>query len=102
MKKIDNTYTIEDCGCYVDGAEGIYATDRVVEFARAHGAVIEHDKDCQHYETCFDSEFAGCEFAGDYEDEADTYMNDHHPVDGAFWGRNENGDWGLWSVEDED
>lgn len=94
-----NIYTADHAGCYVDGSRGIYSTDAIVDFARHRGAVIDHDPACtdNHADTCHDSEFAGCEWAGDYEREADEYMNQTYPVDGHFWGRNENGDWGLWS-----
>ena len=98
---IEQVYTLDDCGCYVDSAWGIYATDKVVEIAREHGADIKHDADCEHVETCFPSEFAGCECSGDYEDEADNYMNEYYGVDGAYWGRNENGDWGLWTIDED-
>ncbi len=96
-------YSLADCGCYVDGAKGIYVTDDVVAFARDHGAEIVHDDDgnCVHDETCFKSEFGGCEFSGEYEDEANEYMEATYGVDGASWGRNEQGDWGLWAHEDE-
>lgn len=33
------------------------------------------------------------------EDEATEFMNDKFPVDGAYWGRSEGGDWGLWADE---
>lgn len=102
-KTTDSTkYTIEDCGCYVDGARGIYAIDEIVSIAESHGGRV-HDCDMQghdHGETCFESRFAGCEFAGDVEYGCDDYMNTHFGVDGAYWGRNENGDWGLWEIDD--
>jgi len=97
-----NPYTATDSGCYVDNARGIYATDAIIEFANDHGANITHATDCcTPFETCDPSEFAGCEWIGDYEDRADEWMNDHYHVDGCFWGR-QDGDWGLWSFEDED
>jgi hypothetical protein len=46
------------------------------------------------------STYADCDFGGEIEDECDTYMNDKHGVDGAFWGRSEAGDWGLWECEE--
>jgi hypothetical protein len=103
-----NPYTPADAGCYVDGARGIYSTDAIVDFARDHGATIEHDIDgtsrylesCDHAETCFDSEFAGCEFNNEFEDAATDWMNDHFPVNGHYWGRAETGDWGLWPIEE--
>ena len=89
-------YTTKDIGCYVDSANGIYATDSIVDFAREHGAKITHDEYCLHEKTYFTSEFAGCDSIGDYEDDADNFMNNKFQVTGAWWGRNENGDWGLW------
>lgn len=88
-------------GCYVDGHHGIYATDAIVDFARAHGATITRDCDCDHDLSCHESEFASCEYASEYEDEANTYMEEHCPVPGAHWGRNDSGDWGLWDEEGE-
>jgi hypothetical protein len=32
----------------------------------------------------------------DWQAEAEEYMNAEFPVEGAYWGRNKNGDWGLW------
>jgi len=40
----------------------------------------------------FGVEHLGCEFAYEYEDEADEYMNEHYGVKGAYWG--------LWKTED--
>jgi hypothetical protein len=99
----ENLYTAEDVGCYVDGARGIYAIDAIVEFAESHGMA---DQTCDtsnhtHEETHDDSRFAGCEFAGEIEDEIDDFMNTTYPVNGAYWGRNENSDWGLWTIENE-
>lgn len=90
-----------ELGPYVDSALGIYMTDAIVGFARAHGATIQHAPGCDHADTAFSSEFGGCPWVGEYEDLADAYMTDHHPVEGAYWGRSEIGDWGLWPVEEE-
>jgi hypothetical protein len=95
-----NPYTRQDVGCYVDGARGIYSTDAIVECARNHGATIIHEcKAEDHSDTCFESEFAGCEFANDYEDEANEFMEDRFPVEGCYWGRNDTADWGLWPID---
>jgi hypothetical protein len=94
-------YTLEDVGCYVDGARGIYATDAIQEFAEAHGMEQIECKGHKHAETCFSSRFAGCEFAGEIEDEADFYMNENYGVEGCYWGRSEGGDWGLWPIEED-
>ncbi len=94
-------YTIADVGCYVDGSRGIYAVDRIVEIAIEHGmAEPEPCSDHEHAATGDASDYAGCEFAGEIEDECDEHMNAHHAVDGALWG-SEQGDWGLWPVEEE-
>lgn len=79
-------YTMKDCGCYVDSARGWYATDAIVAFAESHGLekVDWTNEELAYYEV---------------EDEATDYMNEHYAVDGAYWGRNENGDWGLWDEE---
>lgn len=102
MNKKENPYSASDAGCYVDSHAGIYATDEIVGIARDHGAEIAHPEACKrkHAETWSGSEFAGCEFFGEYEDDADAFMNENFSVDGYYWGRNECGDWGLWLEED--
>jgi len=92
-------YTLVDIGCYVDEACGLYSIDAIVTFARNHGAVIVScEDDHVHEDTALASEFAGCEFSNEVEDEANEYMNNTYPVEGAYWCRNENGDWGLWPI----
>ena len=88
------TYTTEDAGCYVDGARGVYAIDKIEDVAREHGYKLPQDIADQAFVTLSDYEFAG-----ELEDEIDKYMNGKYGVDGAFWGRNESGDWGLWLNE---
>lgn len=86
-----------DAGCYVDGAQGIYAIDRIVEIAKAHG-----------FEAICPACDAGdptnveehCDHSNELENECDAYMNEYFPVDGRYWGRNDNGDWGLWPIDD--
>lgn len=89
-------YTLDDIGCYVDGAHGIHAIDTIVCIAEDHGMPIP-----EPWCACGDhpNEYAGCEYVDELEDECDEYMNDHHGVDGAHWGRSEQGDWGLWPSE---
>ena len=96
---MSQSYSDKDAGCYVDGAEGIYATDSIVDYVRANGATIERNCGCDHTMSCFESEFASCEYIGDYEDEAADCMNKHYPVPRHYWRRNEFGDWGLWEEE---
>ncbi len=93
-------YTLNDCGCYVDGARGIYAIDAIVDIAESHG-MVEPKCEHTHEETHDESRFAGCQYAGEIEDGCDEYMNDKYGVDGAYWGRSEQGDWGLWEVDSE-
>lgn len=84
------TYSKAHAGCYVDGARGIYAINRIVSFAMEHGWQSPPDaKDLE-------------EFPNEIEDEADAYMNETFPVEGARWGRSEQGDWGLWATEEEE
>lgn len=97
-----NPYSSKDAGCYVDSVHGIYAADAIVGFARAHGAKIAHEPSecCDGGDpTSIFTEFSGCEFAHEYEDEADAYMEEHFQVDNHYWGRSEQGDWGLWECE---
>ena len=97
-------YTLEDVGCYVDGARGIYATDAIVERAEGHGFTVEPCSTTdghEHLDSYFPSLFAGCEHSAEIEDGATEYMNAQFPVKGAYWGRSEAGDWGLWPEEDE-
>ena len=101
------TYTLADVGCYVDGARGIYAIDRIVEIAEEHGMDVARcgDTDCKHCaggdDDDSDDSWSTCEWAGDIEDYIDDYMNESYPVDGAYWGRSEAGDWGLWDYDNE-
>jgi hypothetical protein len=101
-------YTLGDVGCYVDGSRGIYAVDRIVEITEEHGMETPDncsDGDCARCahgcKTAGDgthSEWALCFWTGEIEDDCDNYMNDHYPVEGAYWGRSEQGDWGLWET----
>ena len=89
-------YTKKDVGCYVDSARGIYTIDAIIEFAEAHGFVAS-DCDCiEHPSTMFKSRFAFCEYADDLENEVDEHMNMIFYVEDCYWGRSEQGDWGLW------
>ena len=94
-------YTLADVGCYVDGARGIYVVDRVVEIAEAHGMdMLKCDCDsCDVAPEHFT--WSACEFSGEVEDDCGLFMNDTFPAEGACWGRNDNGDWGLWTIEEE-
>lgn len=96
-------YMIDDVGCYVDGARGIYVVDEVVSIARSHGfSDTEPCPGCQEAaQQDAESTYAHCEFANEHEDEATDFMNNVCGVDGCYWGRSEQGDWGLWLIEEE-
>lgn len=95
-------YTLHDIGCYVDGARGIYAIDAIVDIAESRGALLG-DPDPKDVKPMFEnSRFAGYEFANEVEEDCNNYMEKVYGVNGAYWGRNENGDWGLWSTEEEE
>lgn len=90
-------------GCYVDGARGIYAIDAIVALAEGYG-FVPSECDCSvctgaaESPTMLVSTYGGCEYASETEDEVDAYLNHNFAVDGYYWGRNENGDYGLWEV----
>lgn len=92
------SYSLQDCGCYVDSARGRYAIDEIARFARTHGWVDDLKCPCLSCES--GGKYSDCEWANDTEDEIDEYMNNNYHVEGAYWGRSEQGDWGLWSNED--
>jgi hypothetical protein len=87
-------YTLNHVGCYVDSARGIYAIDAIARFAKSHGYDVRNGMDQ------LPLMLSDYEFAGELEDEIDDYMNRQFDVEGAFWGRNESGDWGLWEIDD--
>ena len=90
-------YTLADVGCYVDGARGIYAIDRIIEIATAHG-MAEVECACG---SCVQGQHEWSIGCSEVEDDCDLFMNDTFAAEGACWGRNDNGDWGLWAIDDE-
>ena len=92
--KREPEYTLSDVGCYVDSARGTYAIDRIYQIAKAHGYVVE-DLNGKPTEEGDDFDI------GMFEDGCDDYMNNNFGVDGAYWGRSEQGDWGLWPIEED-
>jgi len=80
-------YALKDVGSYVDSSRGIYVGERVQEIAAAHGWREERLS-------------SDSEFYHEAEDAATEYMNREQAVKGAYWGRNDNGDWGLWTVDE--
>ncbi|MGH9966305.1 MAG: hypothetical protein ACREBG_00510 [Pyrinomonadaceae bacterium] len=82
-------------GCYVDSARGAYAIDRIADLAEGFGFVLGEE------EGNLES-LSGYEFAGKVEDEIDDYLNSQFAIPDHVWGRNDNGDWGLWAVEEKE
>jgi len=95
-------WTPDDAGCYVDGARGIYAGEMIQEIARDEGRKDEilccngvlSDSECQ------------CPSHRDPEayywatEEAEEYLNEHCAPKDHYFGNSEQGDWGLWPVEE--
>lgn len=89
----------KDIGCYVSDSWGRYAHARAVQIAMDFGWTPErpNDMDEETWEETLNDHEKLDEWDSDYwlVDEADTWMNDNHAVDGAYWGWND-GAWGLW------
>ena len=66
-----NPYTLKDVGCYYNHTRG---PDGILANAGHHGMTEP-------------TSVLAC----------NAYMNEHFPVEGARWGRNDSGDWGLWA-----
>jgi hypothetical protein len=92
------TWECED-GCYFDSARGVYLIDALVPFAESLG-FVPSDCDCDSCKASGD--YSACEFSNETEDEIDAYLNARFEIPGYSWGRNENGDWGLWKVEEDE
>jgi hypothetical protein len=104
-------YSIDDIGCYVDEARGIYMIDRIYDIAVEHGfsdsdadKILEGEspENGEIQTTSEDNTLAGWEFSGELEDQIDEFMNDNFEVEGAHWGRSEQGDWGLWTDDESE
>lgn len=104
-------YSSKDAGCYVDSARGIYAVDAIVSFAENHGFTRKEDRGEFQVSTCScrtsddlsalnHEKPSDCEYGNEIEDEATDYMNDNFPVDGYYWGRSDQSDWGLWEYDE--
>ena len=89
-----------DIGCYVDGARGIYAIDKIVRFAVDQGFVLTGEDEYGEPLSDMSKSLSDYEFKDELEDQIDEFMNNNWPVSSAYWGRNESGDWGLWDIQD--
>jgi len=91
-------------GCYVDGVHGIHMWKRIFTIAKNYG--FEYEFTIPQIEALIEKEERGLQtpyipgqLALDLENLIDYYLNDKMPVDQAYWGRNENRDWGLWKID---
>ena len=99
-------------GCYVDSVRGLYMVDAIVALAEAFGFEAKGCDVAEPCPRCHDgqhmagdgsyTEWSRCQSAGEVEDEATEYLNDKQSVESCYWGRTEQGDWGLWPNDDDD
>lgn len=82
-----------EIGCHFDSHRGIYQGEAVIELALEYGFEVEEDDE----ENCHPSGEFYCELW----EEAENFLDDFAPH-GYYFGQNENGDSGVWSVENCD
>lgn len=100
MSETSKAKQVFESGCYYDGARGRYIVDAVVSLAESYGfKPAPCDRECAGAPHEPD-EWSACEYGDEVEDDATAYMNEHFPADKAYWGRNEQSDWGLWTIDD--
>jgi len=93
-QQITNEKKVFDVGEYFGSQRGIFQGEAVIALAVQNGfKVLPISVD--------DMKAAGPYHMGLWDD-AENFMNNTYPKDGYFWGNNENGDWGLWPLEDDD
>ena len=106
MTTTATTYTLNDAGVYVD--YGYQNADETCE--RVIGIAKDHGFKPKPYDTFLvldlnvsdSSDGVGNEWISEVADEATDYMNDHYPVDGAYWTFDgDAGGWGLFVETDE-
>ncbi len=103
----DKVFTSEARGCYADSARGIYiGQDVVIPMAEKYGFVKELC-DCTYCHSHrlgnvygVEWEISRCEWYNEIWDEAENFLTSLCE-DGLYFGGNENGDFGLWEVENE-
>jgi hypothetical protein len=88
MQKI----TSDMAGCWLDGARGIYIGDAIQKIAQEYGWTGEMVR-------VNDVEYQGACYNWGAIDEAEEYMQNLAP-DGFAFGMSEQGDWGLWQIEE--
>ena len=102
MKEIKNPYTLDDCECHVEGDKGdvsIHMLARIIKVVQIHYIALHTAK--RHIDDC-----DPCDITRHFEvdkivESCNDFMDDHFPVEGAFWGLDEEGDWGLWNIEEQ-
>jgi hypothetical protein len=110
--KVKPLFTIADIGPYADSARGIYTGALIIEMAATHGFK-------PYGEDIFDSfdawspidRWAWCTAWEQYLTERDDYLELWEEAenylnamcdDSVYFGSSEQGDWGLWSVDEEE
>tara|TARA_R100001530_G_scaffold106025_1_gene74051 strand:- start:1897 stop:2160 length:264 start_codon:yes stop_codon:yes gene_type:complete len=81
--------TSADAGCWLDSARGRYIGEEVQHIAHSYGWKAKI-LSCDH------------EFYDDAWDEAEEYLNDKIAPEDFYFSSIDGGDWGLWSIENED
>lgn len=84
--------TKNDAGCWFDSARGIYIGEAVIDLAIEHGFDPKEEEPkggWSHYE-----------YYDELQDEAEDFLNEKFAPEDCYFGPNENGDWGLWEVEE--
>lgn len=86
-------------GCYVDSSRGIYMYPAIVSFAKKNGyAPSNLYIDYQ----ILRQEELDVEIEVEEADEAIGWLNANYGNPVAFWGFNDNGDFGLWHEDEWD
>lgn len=86
-------FTLADCGCWFDCSRGRYIGEAVIEAAISAawnpvpGGYDGQDADSEYYHEAWDA--------------AENFLSTLAP-DGAWFGANESGDWGLWESEPDE
>lgn len=99
-------------GCYVDAARGRYVFDGIVQIvlplAQADGKLKELRDEVDRVFGANEVQRLKAVFGDDVdelrdlvEDVLTEYMESEHHREGYWWGRSEEGDWGLWEVQDD-
>ena len=85
-----------EAGPWFDGSRGIYLPGMVITEAITHGATNLED-----FRSLSPEEMLARDDYYEAMDDAETYMNTLAPP-GYWFGSSEQGDWGLWEMDQED